>query len=92
MTRIRIDTIKTETGWIFKVKVSNGTSTVHKVNLTNEYYDYLSLPDVKPDNLVESSFLFLLDREPKEMILGTFDLQVISRYFPEYEKRISEYI
>ena len=92
MTIIRIDTTTTETGWIFKVTVSNGTSTVHNVNLTNEYYEHLSIPDVKPDKLVESSFMFLLDREPKEMILGTFDLQVISTYFPEYEKRISEYI
>ena len=85
MIRIRIDTTTTETGWIFKVTVSNGTSTVHNVNLANENYEHLSIPNVKPDKLVESSFMFLLDREPKEMILGTFDLQVISTYFPEYE-------
>ena len=92
MATLKIDSSKSENGWIFKVTVSNGTSTVHNVNLTNEYYEHLSIPNVKPDKLVESSFMFLLDREPKEMILGSFDLQVITRYFPEYEKRISEYI
>ncbi|MDP6916900.1 MAG: hypothetical protein QF895_02975 [SAR86 cluster bacterium] len=91
MPTIKIDTTKTETGWIFKVTVSNGTSTVHNVNLTNDYYNHLSI-DIKPDKLVESSFAFLLEREPKEMILGTFDLQTISRYFPEYERRIAEYV
>jgi len=92
MPTIKIDTTEAETGWAFKVTVSNGTSTVHNVNLSKEYYSHLSLPDVKPDKLVESSFMFLLEREPKEMILGTFDLQIISRYFPEYETRISEYV
>ncbi len=39
------------------------------------------------ERLVEASFAFLLEREPRESILGTFDLSAISRYFPEYEKR-----
>jgi hypothetical protein len=32
--------------------------------------------------------VFLLEREPKESILGQFDLPVIGRYFPEYERDI----
>ena len=92
MAEIIISESKTEIGWAFQVTVSNGTSTVHNVNLTADYYEHLSLPNVKPDKLIESSFKFLLEREPKEMILRTFDLQMISRYFPEYEKKISEYV
>jgi hypothetical protein len=38
---------------------------------------------------VRKSFLFLLEREPKESILRSFDLTVISRYFPEYEREIT---
>jgi hypothetical protein len=30
----------------------------------------------------------LLEREPKESILTRFDLSVIGRYFPEYEREI----
>jgi hypothetical protein len=39
---------------------------------------------------VTESFRFLLEREPKESILGSFDLTVIGRYFPEYEREIAK--
>ena len=35
---------------------------------------------------------FLLDREPKESILGRFDVTVISRYFPEFERELPHYL
>jgi hypothetical protein len=34
----------------------------------------------------------LLDREPKESILGRFDVTVISRYFPEFERELPRYL
>jgi len=37
---------------------------------------------------VRRSFEFLLERESKDSILARFDLSVISRYFPEYEREI----
>ena len=92
MPTIKVSKSEIETGWIFEVTVSNGNSTTHRVNLTNEYYTHLSLKDTNPSDLVEGSFKFLLEREPKEMILRTFDLKIISHYFPEYERRIAEYI
>jgi hypothetical protein len=45
-----------------------------------------------PERCVEAAFRFLLDREPKESILGDFDVTVISRYFPEFESRLPEYL
>ena len=45
-----------------------------------------------PEQLVEASFAFLLEREPKESILRSFELPVIARYFPEYERRIGDYL
>ena len=92
MTTIEINKSEIGTGWIFEVTVSNGNSTTHKVNLTREYYDHLSLSDTTPTKLVEGSFRFLLEREPKEMILRTFDLKIISHYFSEYERKISKYV
>ena len=38
------------------------------------------------ERLVARSFDFLLEREPPSAILATFDLSVIQRYFPEYER------
>lgn len=40
------------------------------------------------ERLLEASFRFLLEREPKEAILRTFELPVIERYFPEYPQEI----
>jgi hypothetical protein len=39
----------------------------------------------EPSELVKASFAFLLERESPEMILPTFDLSDIARYFPEYD-------
>jgi len=40
------------------------------------------------EGLVQASFVFLLERESRESILRSFDLSVISRYFPEYDQEI----
>ena len=42
----------------------------------------------EPRDLVRRSFAFLLEREPPTSILRSFDLPVIGRYFPEYERVI----
>ena len=42
-----------------------------------------------PIDLVRRSFAFLLEREPKESILRSFDLPEIGRYFPDYERSIT---
>ena len=44
------------------------------------------------EELVGDSFAFLLEREPKESILRTFDVTVISRYFPEFERELPRYL
>ena len=35
---------------------------------------------------------FLLDREPKESILAAFDIDVIRRYFPEFDEALPVYL
>ncbi len=40
------------------------------------------------ERLLYETFDFLLEREPKESILRTFDLSVVSQYFPDYEHEI----
>ena len=40
------------------------------------------------ERLVRETFRFLLEREPKESILPTFEIDVVGRYFPEYEAEI----
>ncbi len=77
----------------FDVTVSEGGSeTRHRVTMKESTYDSLTGGEATPERCVEAAFEFLLDREPKESILSSFDVTVISRYFPEFEDRISDYL
>lgn len=55
----------------------------HRVTVTPDDLDWLGV-EASPRDVLEESFRFLLEREPKEAILARFDLHVIARYFPEY--------
>ncbi len=41
---------------------------------------------------VEAAMAFLLDRESKESILGAFDIAVVRRYFPDFDKALPSYL
>jgi hypothetical protein len=73
-----------------QVTVKEGQDESHyHVTLRRADYERLSGGKVSPEALVTESFRFLLEREPKESILRSFDLTVIGRYFPEYEREIA---
>jgi hypothetical protein len=73
----------------FRVTViEGGSQSEHTVSLKAAYYERLTGKQIPEEALIEQSFRFLLEREPKESILREFDLSVISRYFPAYESEI----
>ncbi|MCP4896645.1 MAG: hypothetical protein GY906_06670 [bacterium] len=72
----------------FRVTVEGRTTTTHTVTLSSSYYEKLTGKQVAPEVLIEKSFEFLLERESNTSILRSFELPVIGRYFPEYEKTI----
>ena len=73
--RIEVERLKDNT---FRVTVSDaGGRTVHNVTVDPAYYRRLTGGNVPQEELVSRSFEFLLEREPKESILGSFDLSVI---------------
>jgi hypothetical protein len=37
------------------------------------------------ERVVEASFRFLLEREPRDQILERFEIATIARYFPDYK-------
>ncbi len=76
----------------FQVTVAGSTRTTHRVTVSPDYHRKLTLGKLTPEELVRKSFEFLLEREPNTSILGQFDLPVIGRYFPEYERTIREQI
>ena len=51
-----------------------------------------SFHDLSKEKLLEFSFAFLLERESNASILTSFDLQVISKYFSNYEHEVRSFI
>jgi len=74
----------------FEVTVEGMPTTTHTVSVTGDYAEKLTAGKVPVEHLISRSFDFLLERESNTSILRNFDLPVIGRYFPEYERVIRE--
>ena len=75
----------------FQVTVNAKNPTSHNVTLTDDTHQNLTNGKVSKKELIEFSYIFLLEREPNTSILSSFELNVISRYFPEYTKIVKEW-
>ena len=76
-------------GAVYDVVVDDGRGTTrHEVSVQPSDVGRYA-PDASAEELIEASFAFLLEREPKEAILARFALPVIERYFPDYVARIA---
>jgi len=74
----------------FEVAVREGdTTTEHDVTVSEADLERLGAGR-SPDAFVRACFAFLLEREPKESILSSFDVREIGRYFPEFERVIAD--
>ena len=67
-------------GWHCSVIVGRSE---HRVQVDRATLDDLA-PGRSPDDLVRASFTFLLEREPPESIMRSFDLPIIARFFADY--------
>lgn len=89
MARIVVDRIDPDT---FEVMVDDeGSSSTHTVTVAASLIEELG-DGADAEAVIEASFRFLLDREPKESILSRFDLSAIGGYFPEYRDMLGEYL
>lgn len=89
VTRVDVVCRPASDGWSCAVEVIEaGSRSRHDVAVRGDDLARLDSTAADPTDLVRRSFEFLLAREPKESILTTFDLTVISRYFPDYERQI----
>lgn len=78
-------------GWRCRVTVRDDrSSSSHDVTVSGDDAARLAAATAEGDveRLLYETFDFLLEREPKESILSSFDLSVVSRYFPDYEHEI----
>jgi len=77
----------------FETVVRDGQGeTRHEVTISRGDCERLTAGRHAPEQCIEAAFRFLLDREPKEAILRGFDVSVISRYFPEFERELPGYL
>jgi hypothetical protein len=73
----------------FHVRVIEGKGqTSHVVTMKTADYERIAAGKIEPVELVRRSFEFLLENEPKESVLARFDLSVIARYFPDFEREM----
>jgi len=75
----------------FQVTVNAKNSTSHNVTLTDDTHQDMTNGKVSKKELIEFSFKFLLERELNTSILSSFELSVISTYFPEYKKIVKDW-
>lgn len=74
----------------YRVRVEDGRgSSEHRVTVSPEELERYGA-GADPEDLVEESFRFLLDREPKESILSSFGISTIERYFSDYPEAIRQ--
>jgi hypothetical protein len=64
-------------------------ATHHEVTVSRDLLARMRPGVQEPDDLVRDAFAFLLEREPREAILRSFDLPVIGRYFPEWVDEVT---
>lgn len=76
----------------FLVRVVDGddSSSSHVVTLSGADWERLGSAYGTPEAFVEGCFRFLLEREPKDQILGSFDVSQIQGYFPDFEREIAK--
>ena len=78
----------TEAGWNCTVTIGDDAgATAHDVSVDRETLDDLA-PGATPEELVRFSFEFLLEREPRESIMRSFELPIIGRFFGDYRDEV----
>ena len=74
----------TADGWQCSVTVGDDPdATTHDVSVDRATLDDMA-PGVSPEELVRVSFEFLLEREPRQSIMRSFELPIIGRFFGDY--------
>jgi hypothetical protein len=70
----------------FDVTIYSNTETNHQVTISDNFVTEYQIKHLTKKEIIEQSFIFLLERESNTSILREFDIEVIGNYFPEYKK------
>lgn len=81
-------TIRAIDALTYEVTVASACTTTHQVSLEENDFLQLTQGNGTQQELLRASFEFLLEREPNTSILSSFELMLISTYFPEYPQEM----
>ena len=70
----------------FDVTIYSNTETNHQVTISDNFITEYQIKNLTKKEIIEQSFIFLLQRESNTSILRKFDIEVIANYFPEYKE------
>ena len=70
----------------FDVTIYSNTETNHQVTISDNFITEYQIKNLTKKEIIEQSFIFLLERESNTSILRKFDIEVIANYFPECKK------
>ncbi len=77
-----------ESGWQCSVTIGDDAgATMHEVSVDRETLADLA-PGARPEELVRVSFEFLLEREPRDAIMSSFELPIIGRFFGDFRDEV----
>jgi hypothetical protein len=78
---------------VFTVEIDDGGGrSRHRVTLSDGTYKKLTGGRYTQEQCIEAAFRFLLERESRNEILPSFDLNVIHLYFPDFEESLPRYL
>lgn len=78
---------------VFTVHVEDaGGKSRYRVTLSRGTYEKLTGGTFTQLQCVEAAFKFLLERESRNEILPSFDINVIHLYFPDFEEVMPRYL
>jgi hypothetical protein len=88
---ISVECAPTRQGWDCDVDVVEGERrSRHNVRVSrDDLARWGGRGEESPDGLLKRAFEFLLQREPAEQILKSFELQDVTRYFPEFDREMA---
>ncbi|MBA2326142.1 MAG: hypothetical protein H0V95_05795 [Actinobacteria bacterium] len=82
MSNVEISDLEPE---YYAVRVTEGgTTTTHRVRLAADELGDLGFGDMEPERLLRETFTFLLERESASEIMEEFELDDITRFFPDF--------
>ena len=70
----------------YKVTIHKGVVSTHIVAISDEIHSQFTENKISKEQFLKKTFLFLLQREANTEILEEFNIEIITKYFPEFSK------